>query len=128
MDEPYPVRPITEEEFAGMRAVDEHAFHTAWPAEPEIQHFRERFEFDRSLAAFDGAVIAGSACAFSIMLGVPGAVLPAAGVSGVSVLPPHRRRGILRTLMKRQLADIHDRSEPVAALWASEAGIYGRFG
>ncbi|HUK69354.1 MAG TPA: GNAT family N-acetyltransferase [Streptosporangiaceae bacterium] len=128
MDEPYPVRPITEDEFAGMYAIDEHAFHTPWPAEPEIQHFSERFEFDRSLAAFDGAVIAGSACVFSIRLGVPGAVLPAAGVSGVSVLPPHRRRGILRSLMTRQLADIHDRDEPIAALWASEAGIYGRFG
>src|SRR6266566_2461771 len=128
MEARYRVRPITENEFASAYSVDEHAFHTAWPAEPEIQHFRDRFEFDRSLAAFDGDLIAGTACAFSFMLSVPGAVVPAAGVSGVAVLPPHRRRGILRELMTRQLPDVHERGEAVAALWASESGIYGRFG
>jgi predicted acetyltransferase len=128
MDDPYEVRQITEDEFAAMYAIDEHAFHTPWPADPEIEHFRGRFEFDRSLGAFDGAVIAGSACVFSMRLSVPGEVLPTAGVSGVSVLPVYRRRGILRSLMTRQLADIRHRGEAIAALWASEAGIYGRFG
>ncbi len=128
MDELYRIRPITEDEFADAYAVDDHAFHTTWPAEPEAQHFRERFEFDRSLAAFDGDLIAGTACAFSFRLSVPGAVVPAAGVSGVAVLPTYRRRGILRSLMTRQLADVHERGEAVAALWASEGGIYGRFG
>ena len=47
----------------------------------------------------------------------------------VGVRPTHRRRGLLTTLMRRQLADIHDAGrEPVAALWASEPVIYGRFG
>jgi predicted acetyltransferase len=30
--------------------------------------------------------------------------------------------------MRRQLHDLHDRGEPLAALWASEAAIYGRYG
>ena len=46
----------------------------------------------------------------------------------MSVLPTHRRRGILSALMRRQLADIAAGSEPVAALFASESAIYGRFG
>jgi predicted acetyltransferase len=47
---------------------------------------------------------------------VPGVVLPVAGVSMVSVLPTHRRRGVLRSLMHRQLAGIAERGEePVAA-------------
>jgi predicted acetyltransferase len=54
--------------------------------------------------------------------------VPAAGVSVVGVLPSHRRRGILRELMRAQLDDVHARGEPVAYLWASEASIYGRFG
>lgn len=128
MDEPYPVRQITEDELAGAYAVDEHAFHMSWPADAEVSHLRQRFEFDRSLAAFDGAQIVGTACAFSFQLTVPGATAPTAGVSGVAVLPSHRRRGILRSLMTRQLADVHARGEPIAALFASEAGIYGRFG
>ena len=31
--------------------------------------------------------------------------------------------------MRRQLTEIHEQGrEPVAALWASESSIYGRFG
>jgi predicted acetyltransferase len=60
---------------------------------------------------------------------VPGANLPVAGVSAVSVLPSHRRQGVLRSLMHRQLADIAARGEePIAALWASETPIYARYG
>ncbi len=31
-------------------------------------------------------------------------------------------------MMDAQLRDIHEREEPIAALWASEETIYGRFG
>ncbi len=54
--------------------------------------------------------------------------MPCAGVTWVGVLPTHRRRGILRDFMRRQLEDVHGWGEPLAALWASEASIYGRFG
>ncbi len=71
----------------------------------------------------------GSAGAFSFQMTVPGGVLPVAGVSYVSVLPTYRRRGIQRSLMRRQLTDIAARgTEPVAALWASEAPLYGKYG
>ena len=61
-------------------------------------------------------------------LTVPGGELPTAGVTVVGVLPTHRRRGVLRSLMRAQLDDAHERGEPLAALWASEESIYGRFG
>jgi predicted acetyltransferase len=51
-----------------------------------------------------------------------------AGVTSVGVLPTHRRRGILTALMRRQLQDVREHGEPVAALYASEGLIYGRFG
>jgi predicted acetyltransferase len=59
---------------------------------------------------------------------VPGGDVPTAGVSVVGVYPTHRRRGILRALMRAQLDDVRERREPMAALWASEEPIYGRFG
>ena len=87
------------------------------------------FEFDRSIAAFDGDLIVGSAAAYTFRLAVPGGELAgAAGVTAVSVLPSHRRRGILSAMMRHQLADIRDRGESIAALFASEPGIYGRYG
>src|SRR4029453_5268637 len=52
----------------------------------------------------------------------------AAGVTVVGTYPTHRRRGVLRALMRAQLDDVHERGEPLALLWASEETIYGRFG
>lgn len=66
---------------------------------------------------------------YSLELTLPGGpVLPAAGVSWVSVLPTHRRQGLLRLMMSLLLDDAVDRGEPVALLTASEGGIYRRFG
>jgi predicted acetyltransferase len=128
MASPYPVRPITEDELAAFRGVSEHAFHWPPPSEQARAQVASRVELDRTLAAFDGAEQVGVAGVYSFRMAVPGALLPVAGVTMVAVLPTHRRRGILSALMRRQLADIHERGEPVAALYASEAGIYGRFG
>ena len=60
---------------------------------------------------------------------MPGATVPAAGISWVGVLPTHRRRGVLSALMAHQLGALHDAGrEPIAVLWASEPQIYGRYG
>ena len=128
MTERYPMRPITPEEFDAFGEVPAEAFNnTAWPAEA-IEQERLVFEFDRSLAAFDGDAIVGTAAAYSFQLTVPGGTADAAGVSYVSVLPSHRRRGILSAMMRHQLAGIAGRGEAIAALFASESGIYGRYG
>lgn len=58
----------------------------------------------------------------------PGRTVDAWLVSAVTVDPGHRRRGILRAMMARSLADAVAAGVPVAALTASEAPIYGRFG
>ena len=79
-------------------------------------------------AAFEDGQIVGGAGAFPFELSVPGGSLPCAGVTAVGVHPTHRRRGVLRSMMDTQLRDVHERGEPIAALWASEETIYGRFG
>lgn len=58
----------------------------------------------------------------------PGVELPAWLISNVTVSPGHRRRGILRAMMGRSLADAAAAGMPVAALTVSESAIYGRFG
>lgn len=123
-----PIRPATTDEFAGLARVIEYAFGEA-PDEETAGRERELLEFDRTLAAFDGDAIVASAAAYSYDMTVPGGSVPTAGVTWVSVLPTHRRRGILTALMRRQLDDIKEAGrEPIAALWASEPAIYGRFG
>lgn len=54
--------------------------------------------------------------------------LPAWLVSEVTVRPTHARRGILRRMMSADLDEAHAAGFPIAALTASEATIYGRFG
>jgi predicted acetyltransferase len=108
--------------------VIEHAFNAQYPADEELRHEMGVFEFDRSLAAFDGADMVGTAAALSLRMTVPGGAAAVAGVTAVATAPSHRRRGILTSLMYRQLADLRERGEAVAALFASEAGIYARFG
>ncbi len=134
MADPYPIRPITDDEYAAFRRVHQHAFSTGPLSGARWERGRRQFEPDRSLAAFDAAqpadsAVVGTTGVYSLKMAVPGAVAPVAGVTAVSVLPTYRRRGVLRSLMLRQLADIAARGEEaVAALWASEAPIYGRYG
>jgi predicted acetyltransferase len=126
---PYPTRPVRSEEFDAFHTVDMHAFQGSPLSPEERQLVVSHLEFDRSLAAFDGDMPVGIAAAYSFQLTVPGSqTLPAAGVTWVAVLPSHRRQGVLTSLMRRQLADVRDRGEPLAVLWASESVIYSRFG
>ena len=92
------------------------------------ENIRPMLEWDRSLGAFDGGQMVGKTHAISFSMSVPGGDLPTAGVTAVSVASTHRRHGILTELMRRQLDDTRARGEPLAALWASESLIYGRFG
>ena len=105
---------------------------TAFGEPPDAAAIEEALlvlEPERTLAAFDGDRLVASACAFSFELTLPGAArVPVAAVSFVGCLPTHRRRGLLRRLMERQLDDVAARGEPAAILTASEASIYGRFG
>ncbi|AYC41235.1 GNAT family N-acetyltransferase [Streptomyces griseorubiginosus] len=98
------------------------------PAE-ERETFRELTEIDRSIGVWDDGRCVGTAGAFSFRLTVPGgASVPAAGVTMVSVAATHRRRGVLTSMMRRQLDDVRSWGEPLAVLTASEPVIYGRFG
>jgi predicted acetyltransferase len=98
------------------------------PSEEDAARFTKLLPLDRMHGVWDdGAVVAGAG-AYPFGLTVPGGELPCAGVTVVGVLPSHRRRGLLRRMMDAQLLDIRERGEPIAALWASEETIYGRFG
>lgn len=123
----YPIRPITEAEWSAYGDVLAEGF--AWTPHPvQSERFKRETEFDRTLAAFDGDTIVGCTAVYSFRMTVPGGPIPVAGVTAVSVLPSHRRRGVLTALMRRQLTDVRERGEAVAALYASETPIYGRFG
>ncbi|MEV5959701.1 GNAT family N-acetyltransferase [Streptomyces sp. NPDC051987] len=123
------LRVLRPEEFDGWWDHLVRAF-GAGPASAEERDLdRSLTEPERSLAAWDGSELVGTAGAFGFRMTVPGgAVLPTAGITMVSVAATHRRRGVLTSMMRRQLDDIREWGEPLAALTASEPAIYGRFG
>jgi predicted acetyltransferase len=122
------VRAIPDSEWPAYSDVLFEAFNSSYPSEIR-ERWRELAEIDRTIAAFDGDLAVGGAQILSFSMTVPGGPIPVAGVTSVGVLPSHRRRGVLTALMTRQLHDLHENGrEAVAALYASEAGIYGRFG
>ena len=104
------------------------AFGAAPPSEDEQKAADHVLELDRTLAVFHDRQIVGTAAIFSYEMAVPGGSLPCGGVTRVSVQSTHRRRGLLTAMMRRQLDDMHERGEALAALYASEAPIYGRYG
>ncbi len=129
MDASYPIRPIVMSELPQFMRVGEHAFNSNWSSEQLMEWEKLVFEPERSLAAFDGDQIVGTTTAISFDVTVPGGgQVGTAGVTGVGVLPSHRRQGVLSSLMNRQLADFAAGREPLAALFASESVIYGRYG
>ncbi|HZG35131.1 MAG TPA: GNAT family N-acetyltransferase [Gaiellaceae bacterium] len=100
-----------------------------WPADEEAtERFTRNLPLERLHAALDEGRIVGGAGAFPFRLSTPGGEVGCAGVTVVGVLPTHRRRGVLTSLMRTQLDDVRRRGEPIAALWASEEAIYRRFG
>jgi predicted acetyltransferase len=121
------IRPVSSEEFETFLRAGETAFGVHAQTD-DIESWRLVFEPARSLAAFDGGRIVGTAAAFSLSLTVPGGQLPMPGVTAVGVHPTHRRQGILTSLMRRQLDGFHEQGEIITGLWASEGAIYGRFG
>ncbi len=118
----------TEEEFRAFLECDAISF-AGEVREDEVPLARAFCEPGRTMAAFDGDRLVGTCANLTMELTVPGpAVLPCAGVTWVSVLPSHRRRGILTAMMERLLDDAEGHGEPAAVLLASEGAIYGRFG
>ncbi|WP_410646907.1 GNAT family N-acetyltransferase [Amycolatopsis sp. cmx-4-54] len=102
-------KPATDEVWAKMAS--------SWPAAGKF-------------AAFDdqGSPV-GITSSFEVELTVPGGrKLVTAAVDGVGVRADWTRRGILTAMMAVQLEDFAARGVPLAALHASEAVIYGRFG
>lgn len=69
-----------------------------------------------TIAGFPGRINCGSSAVQSWM------------ITAVGVMPTHRRRGLLRSMITEELEQAQNRGDALAGLTASEAGIYERFG
>ncbi len=127
-DEPLTIRTLTEADLPTFSDVLARAFLTD-QSEEFLAEERTVFEPARSHAVFDGETMIGTGQLLTRRVVVPGGdPVPAGAVTSIGVAPGHRRRGVLSRIMRSQLELLHEAGEPLAILWASEGGIYGRFG
>ncbi|GID33165.1 GNAT family N-acetyltransferase [Paractinoplanes brasiliensis] len=128
MDQPVRLRAATDDDRRAIADLLLHVFHEHATDESRALE-KMILEPGRGVVADDAGLVVGHATAQTRDLTVPGAVVPAAHVTGVGVSPTHRRRGILTAMMRHQLTEIAQAGrEPLAVLWASETAIYPRFG
>ena len=121
-------RPVREDEISDFVRAESRAF-GGHASEAYLTHGHNILDADRTLAAFEDNRIVGTSTSHAFQMTVPGgAAVSTAGVGWVTVQPTHRRRGINTGMMSQQLHHMHERGEPLAALWPSESAIYGRFG
>ena len=122
------IRPPGEGDIAATFTADARAFGFAYSPE-EIADQLTVMDLSRFRIAVDDGEVVGIVGSYAMEVTLPGgATLPMAAVTWVSVSSTHRRRGLLRDLMAACHTDVDARGEPVAMLFASEGGIYERFG
>ncbi len=121
------IRKIHEDELdswtkASARAFGHHA------TDEHVRVNRLFTEMDRTFGAFDGHDVVGTTTTRTSAMTIPGGDARLGFMDDVTVLPTHRRRGIMTRMMRAQLDQMRERGEPLAALSASESLIYERFG
>ncbi len=122
------IRPITSDEYPAFATALVEGFSDDLPDEGFPQIIEKVLPAECTLAAFDGDTIVGTFGGFDLDLTVPGGTVKMEGTTVVTVFPTHRRMGLLNKMMAQHLENAVANDFPVAGLWASESGIYGRFG
>ena len=93
-----------------------HYFGRSAPDEKRAEPLIRVLPAERAYAACEGDRAVCGLGAFPFQLTVPRGRVPAAGVTVAGVLPTHRRRGLLRGMMRALLDACHQRGELVAYL------------
>ena len=120
------MRTVTPDEFVRWCRAEARAHGNRLDGDPEM--LRPHFDLDRSIAVFDQGNIVAGAHSHKLEMSIPGASAVVAGVANIAVQPTHTRQGLMTRMMHHQISDIHERGEPLAALFARESVIYRRFG
>ncbi|GGS18388.1 UPF0256 protein [Streptomyces aureoverticillatus] len=121
------IRPLPETDIDRALDLAYLVFHDT-PEEEKRKHHRDLLLGCHRIGAYDGDALVGVVVAFPFTVSVPGGELPCPSLTFVSVAPTHRRRGVLSGMIAKLYEKCVADGHPLAALWASEDAIYGRFG
>lgn len=121
------IRPASESEMGQIGLLTSYVYGGAFgDGEDNLTTRNNRAEW--TLCAFDGARLVASYAAIPFTMRANGRAMGMAGVTIVGTLPEYRRQGLLRRIVEQSFGDMKTRGQTVAALWASQAAIYQRYG
>lgn len=116
------IRPVRQEEMGDFKRVASTAL---LDKEKAFEGIRPEW----TLCAFESGKLATTFGALPLTMRISGLEVPVSGVTCVGTLPIYRRRSHLRKVMAQHFQNLHEIEEqPIAALFASMAAIYQRFG
>ena len=121
------IRPVTPDELGEMGILGGYAYGGAFGDGPQsaVGKFNKP---EWTLCAFADGRLASSFANVPFTMGANGRAVKLAGVSSVATQPENRRRGLARRIHTRAFGAMREAGQNVAALWASLAAIYQRFG
>ena len=120
--------------YAAWSRAESRGFHQGAQSEEAIEQRRGYVAARRITGVLDDSVAVpdepvATTEAWVADLTVPGGLsVPSWAISGVTVAPTHRRRGVARALLDAELRTAQAHGTPIATLTVSESTIYARFG
>lgn len=121
------IRPATDSEMGQIGLMTSYVYGGAF-GDGEDNTTTQNNRAEWTLCAFDGPKLVASYGAIPFTMRANGRAMAMAGVTIVGTLPEYRRQGLLRRIVEQSFQDMRDKGQTVAALWASQAAIYQRYG
>ena len=127
------VDPADDDAARAWTEADARGFHEPARSDEFQADVRGDFAINRTVGVYDDtladpAVPVATVVSWPAALTVPGGEVTGWAISGVTVAPTHRRRGVARAMLEAELRAAVAAGLPLAMLTVSEATIYGRWG
>lgn len=124
------IRPIRDEELDQAEFMIAYAFNTDGRANLTDAGERSKriYPNNWTLAAFDDGEMVAFMRILPFAIRINGRGLPMGGVTFVSTLPQHRRRGYVGQTLRRALSDMRDRGQSLSGLFTPHPALYRRYG
>ena len=121
------IRPATAEEMGEMGILGGYVYGGSFGDGPENVIATANLP-DWTLCAFVDGKLASMFSDIPFTMRANGRAVKLAGVSTIGTQPEHRRQGLVRRIHTQAFGEMREAGQNVAALWASQAAIYQRYG
>jgi predicted acetyltransferase len=124
---PIEIRPAREDELDAVHFVVSYSFN-ANRTDAGRQSMRHVENLAHPQVLLDDGKIVASLRVYDLTMLMNGAPVRLGGVSSVSCLPEHRRKGHVGRLLRHAMSEMRDRGQPLSALYTPHPSLYRKYG